>query len=60
MSYRCWRCGCLNGSPFHPYALCEPCIHVVSPEEIDWVSDMRREPDHSSMTMTPMGKECGA
>lgn len=56
--WRCWRCGSLTHG-LYPYFLCEPCMDVVSPEEIAWMNDPTNQPRLSTWEMEPLGKEQG-
>lgn len=58
-SMRCWRCGEPVAGLF-PYLLCEPCVGVVSEEEIAWLNDRTNQPFLRSWEMRPMGKVQGA
>lgn len=51
--------GALTGFGGYPYALCEPCVDVVSVEDLVWLLEPDREPDKLSWEMTPMDKPCG-
>ena len=54
----CWRCG--EGTDgFWPYFLCEPCVDVVSGEDLAWLNDPENQPDAPSWRMTPLGKPQG-
>ena len=43
----CWRCGCPEARLWLPHSLCEPCLDVVSPEEI------------AGLPGPPLGLPCG-
>lgn len=59
LTVRCWRCGGDQARVWHPYALCEPCVDVVSPKEIAWMEDPTREPGKATWEMTPLGRPGG-
>lgn len=56
--WRCWRCG-QSSHGFWPHYLCAPCVDVVSPEEIAWVTDLNNQPGLATWDMAPLGKEQG-